>query len=133
MSSLRDLILLTLVVGFVPSHCFVYDEKRSVALIEDIDRYSHSPFGEFNDDLLLFDDHGHNGHEEEDESGASRFSNEWVVKITGGRAAADNLADEMGYEIIGEVILKKSLATIQSSSNFYSRSLTLQTCTECIN
>lgn len=40
----------------------------------------------------------HVGHETADE-----FSNEWVVKIEGGPRVAQSLADELGYEFLGEV------------------------------
>lgn len=101
-SSVRHLIILVLTFFVVvPAHC--YDERRSIALIEDIDRYQRSIGDEFENKFDPLDDHGHIGHDDEGAAGIARFTNEWVVELTGGRAAADNLADEMGYEIVGEV------------------------------
>ncbi len=102
-NSVRHLKILVLTFFvLVPAHC--YDESRSIALIEDIDRYHRSTGDELENRFDPLDDHGHTGHDEEDAAGVARFTNEWVVELTGGRAAAENLADEMGYEIFGEVI-----------------------------
>lgn len=101
-SAILYLAILVLNAGIVPALAYVYDEAGSVSLIEKIDRYHRSTGEEFYEELEHLDEHGHTGHEE-DLSGALRFTNEWVVKISGGPSAAAALAEEMGYEIIGEV------------------------------
>lgn len=102
-SLLRQCLLLALsLLSYVCANNYVHDKARSVALIEMIDRESRSIDPEFDRDSNFLDDHGHAGHEDQDPS-AYRFTNEWVVKITGGPTAAARLAEEMGYEIIGEV------------------------------
>lgn len=98
------LILCVLFVDFVSVHCHIYDEASSVSLINRIDRYHRSTGKEFDDDVNLFDDHGHTGHDDEDLIGTSRYTNEWVVKITGGAKSAAKLAEEMGFEIHGKVM-----------------------------
>ncbi|XP_046655685.1 neuroendocrine convertase 1-like [Daphnia pulicaria] len=90
------LILFVLFVDIVSVHCHIYDEASSVSLINRIDRYHRSTGDEF-------DDHGHTGHDDEDLIGTSRYTNEWVVKITGGAKSAAKLAEEMGFEIHGMV------------------------------
>ena len=97
-------ILLLLFADLVSVHCHIYDEAGSVSLIDKIDRYHRSTDNEFNDDVNLFDDHGHTGHDDENLIGTSRYTNEWVVKITGGAGSAAKLAEEMGFEINGQVI-----------------------------
>lgn len=104
MPTVLKLILSVFVTLVSTSNGYIFDEAGSVSLIESIDRYHRSTDDQFDQDVSFFDEHGHTGHEEEDPTGASRFTNEWVVKITGGSAAAAKLAEEMGYEIIGEVI-----------------------------
>nr|CAH0100756.1 unnamed protein product [Daphnia galeata] len=96
-------ILLLLFADLVSVHCHIYDEAGSVSLIDKIDRYHRSTDNEFNDDVNLFDDHGHTGHDDENLIGTSRYTNEWVVKITGGAGSAAKLAEEMGFEINGQV------------------------------
>lgn len=98
-------LILSVFVTFVSTSGYIFDEAGSVSLIESIDRYHRSTDDQFDQDVSILDEHGHTGHEEEDPTGASRFTNEWVVKITGGSAAAAKLAEDMGYQIIGEVIL----------------------------
>ncbi|KAI9560352.1 hypothetical protein GHT06_014369 [Daphnia sinensis] len=49
------------------------------------------------------DDHGHIGNDDEDFTATARFTNEWVVEIKGGADAAARLAEEMGFEIHGQV------------------------------
>lgn len=74
------------------------------SFMEKIDRYHRNIDDEIVEDLSLIDDHGHTGHEEDfHETSPSRFTNEWVVKITGGPVAAASIADKMGFEIVGEV------------------------------
>ncbi len=104
-----QLILFVLFVDIVSVHCHIYDEASSVSLINRIDRYHRSTGDEFDGDVNLFDDHGHTGHDDEDLIGTSRYTNEWVVKITGGAKSAAKLAEEMGFEIHGTVISKEFL------------------------
>lgn len=103
------LILFVLFVDIVSVHCHIYDEASSVSLINRIDRYHRSTGDEFDDGVNLFDDHGHTGHDDEDLIGTSRYTNEWVVKITGGAKSAAKLAEEMGFEIHGMVMSKEFL------------------------
>lgn len=100
------LYLLATFGGFllIDGRNYPFDEAGSIALIEEIDKYSR-----------LYDDgHGHDGDDEEDfeMTDVPRYTNEWVVEITGGYQAAEALAEEMGYEIIGEVggITSKTVA-----------------------
>lgn len=79
----------------------VYNEDVSVSLIEAVDRPRRSIFEEF-DEAQGFEHHGHSG-DEDVASSSPRFTNEWVVEITGGVDGARVLAEEMGYEIIGQV------------------------------
>ena len=77
-----------------------------LSIVEKFDRYQRRPreakYEE--DDVAFLDDHGHEGEEDPRLISSSRYTNEWVVEITGGKKAASNIAEEMGYEIIGEVI-----------------------------
>lgn len=79
-----------------------YNEHLSVSLIEDVDRSRRSIFDELNDNVV--DHHGHSGEEDVTSSRPSKFTNEWVVEITGGANGARALAEEMGYDVIGQVL-----------------------------
>lgn len=102
-SFLRPLILLILFVGFASIDGHTYDEARSVSLINQIDRHHRSIGDELTDDQSLLGDHGHIGNDHEDFTATAPFTNEWVVEIKGGADAAARLAEEMGFEIHGEV------------------------------
>ncbi|XP_032794407.2 neuroendocrine convertase 1 isoform X1 [Daphnia magna] len=102
-SFLRPLILLILFIGFASIDGHTYDEARSVSLINQIDRYHRSIGDELTDDQSLLGDHGHIGNDHEDFTATAPFTNEWVVEIKGGADAAARLAEEMGFEIHGEV------------------------------
>lgn len=102
-NSTRQLILLILFVGFKSIHCHIYDEAGSISLIVRVDRYHRSIVDEFENDLRPLDDHGHIGDDDENFSATVPFTNEWVVEIRGGPDAAARLAEEMGFEIHGEV------------------------------
>lgn len=78
----------------------VFDEAGSNALIEVIDAGSRLKREEEADSYYDID-HGHAGHEDHDID--DRYTQEWVVEITGGLLAAEALADQMGYEIVREV------------------------------
>jgi len=101
---MRYVILLLGLLIFSSSHCWIYDEAQSIQLIEEIDRdrrdlEEDQPIPYWN---LVENNHGHDGDDEETDE--VMYTNEWVVEITGGPRAARILAEEMGYEIVGEVI-----------------------------
>lgn len=81
------------------------NDRPPLSMVEKIDRHLRRPRqAKYEEDAVsLLDDHGHEGHEDPRLIGSYRFTNEWVVEITGGKKAASNLAEDMGYEIISEV------------------------------
>lgn len=81
------------------------DQPLSLSMVEKIDRHLRRPRQAKNEEdaVSFLDDHGHEGNEDPRLIGSSRYTNEWVVEITGGKKAASNLAEDMGYEIIAEV------------------------------
>lgn len=96
------LLLLGLLVLSSVCHCWIYDEAKSIQLIEEIDRDRRDLEEESIPYLnLVENNHGHDGDDEETDE--VLYTNEWVVEITGGPRAARILAEEMGYEIVGEV------------------------------
>jgi len=84
------------------------DQSLSLSMVEKIDRHLRRPRQAKNeeDTASFLADHGHEGNEDPRLIGNSRYTNEWVVEITGGKKAASNLAEDMGYEIIAEVIFE---------------------------
>lgn len=78
-------------------------EIRSIPVTDRLDRYHRSIDVQLEEELAFLDDHGHAGHDDYVLPERFKYTNEWVVKITGGPVAAARLAEEMGFEIFGEV------------------------------
>ena len=89
-----------------------FDDDYSVDLVNEVDAGSRLSRDLVEDvDVAAVDlhsaisgDHGHVGIDGKDHQDRHQgFTNEWVVEISGGYNAAQQLAQEMGYEIYGQV------------------------------